>query len=134
MEENSEKRNSGFGMFVVLVVGIFAVSFAGVYFWKGTFDLWGIFAAGVINVLNSLIGFKIILRSLEQKDTKKFYVASLGSMTVRLFVVLFMVLGGLLIFNFNKKSFIFALFCYYFTYLIIETILLVKRINDRKRV
>lgn len=134
MEKNSGLRNSGYGMFVVLVIGIFALSLGGFYLWKGTMDLWGVFAAGVINVLNSLIGFKFILKSLEQKDTKKFYIASLGSMTVRLFVVLFMILGGLLIFNFNKKSFIFALFIYYFSYLIIETILLVKRINDRKRV
>lgn len=134
MEKNSDLRNSGYGMFVVLVIGIFALSLGGFYLWKGTMDLWGVFAAGVINVLNSLIGFKFILKSLEQKDTKKFYIASLGSMTVRLFVVLFMILGGLLIFNFNKKSFIFALFIYYFSYLIIETILLVKRINDRKRV
>jgi len=94
--------------------------------------LTGIWAAGVVNVLNSLIGFKIILNSLEQKSTQKFYIASLGSMTVRLFVILIMVAAGLMIFNFNKISFIFALFCYYFTYLTLETIILVKRINKQK--
>jgi hypothetical protein len=74
------------------------------------------------------------LKSLEQNDTKRFFVASLGSMSVRLFAILIFVLIGLMIFNFNKISFIFALFCYYFTFLILETIFLVKRINDRKRV
>jgi len=135
---NGKKRNradSLYTNYVITVVGIFLVSMAVVYFWKhgkNDLDVMGIWAAGVINVLNSLIGFKVILNSLGQKNTQKFYIASLGSMAVRLFAILIMVVAGLMIFNFNKISFIFALFCYYFTFLIIETILLVKRINKQK--
>jgi hypothetical protein len=131
-----EKSNGSlYRNFVIVVIGIFAVSMAGVYVWKmgrGDFDVTGIWAAGVINVLNSLIGFKYILGSLKHFNSQKFFIASLGSMTVRLFGILIMVVAGLLIFNFNKISFIFALFCYYFTFLFLETIILVKRINKQK--
>lgn len=131
-----EKSNAGlYRIFVLVVLGIFAASMAGVYVWKmgrGDFDVTGIWAAGVINVLNSVIGFRVILGSLEQRSTQKFFIASLGSMSVRLFVILIMVVAGLMIFNFNKISFIFALFCYYFTFLFLETIILVKRINKQK--
>ena len=122
-------------VYALVVMGIFAASMAGVYVWKmgrGDFDVTGIWAAGVINVLNSVVGFRVILGSLEHKSTQKFFIASLGSMSVRLFVILIMVVAGLMIFNFNKISFIFALFCYYFTFLFLETIILVKRINKQK--
>lgn len=120
----------------IVLLSFVMVSVAAVFFGKEKEDLflWGILAAGFVNVLNSLIGFKLILNSLDRKNTKMFYFTSLGSMTVRLFAMLIFVLVGLLIFNFNKISFIFALFCYYFAFLILETIFLVKRINDRKRV
>ena len=135
MKEKS--KGSAYGNFVLLVTGIFLASMVVIYFWKGkltNLDVTGIFAAGVINVLNSVFGFRVIMKSLERKDTKKFFIMSLGSMSVRLFAILISVVVGLMIFNFNKISFIFALFCYYFTYLIIETTFLVKRINVRKRV
>lgn len=122
-------------VYALVVMGIFAASMAGVYVWKmgrGDFDVTGIWAAGVINVLNSVVGFRVILGSLEHKSTQKFFIASLGSMSVRLFVILIMVVAGLMLFNFNKISFIFALFCYYFTFLFLETIILVKRINKQK--
>lgn len=131
-----ERSNAGlYRNFSLVVAGIFAASMAVLFFWKGKltdFDLTGIFAAGVINVVNSLVGFRVILGSLEVKNSQKFFITSLGSMTVRLFVILIMVVAGLMLFNFNKISFIFALFCYYFTFLILETIILVKRINKQK--
>jgi len=131
-----ERSNAGlYRVYALVVMGIFAASMAGVYVWKmgrGDFDVTGIWAAGVINVLNSVIGFRVILGSLEHKSTQKFFIASLGSMSVRLFVILIMVVAGLMLFNFNKISFIFALFCYYFTFLFLETIILVKRINKQK--
>lgn len=131
-----ERSNAGlYRVYALVVLGIFAASMAGVYVWKmgrGDFDVTGIWAAGVINVLNSVVGFRVILGSLEHKSTQKFFIASLGSMSVRLFVILIMVVAGLMIFNFNKISFIFALFCYYFTFLFLETIILVKRINKQK--
>lgn len=131
-----ERSNAGlYRVYALVVMGIFAASMAGVYVWKmgrGDFDVTGIWAAGVINVLNSVVGFRVILGSLEHKSTQKFFIASLGSMSVRLFVILIMVVAGLMIFNFNKISFIFALFCYYFTFLFLETIILVKRINKQK--
>jgi hypothetical protein len=130
-----KSKGSAYGNFVLLVTGIFLASMVVIYFWKGkltNLDVTGIFAAGVINVLNSVIGFRVILGSLEHKSTQKFFIASLGSMSVRLFVILIMVVAGLMLFNFNKISFIFALFCYYFTFLFLETIILVKRINKQK--
>jgi len=133
----SRIKDRYYSLFVWFVLLIFVISGVAVFIFvkdKGGLYLSGIFAAGMMNVLNSLIGFRLILKSLEQNDTKRFFVASLGSMSVRLFAILIFVLIGLMIFNFNKISFIFALFCYYFTFLILETIFLVKRINDRKRV
>jgi hypothetical protein len=87
---NGKKINKGdslYSNYVITVVVIFLVSMAAVYFWKqgkSDLDVTGIWAAGLINVLNSLIGFKVILNSLGQKSTQKFFIASLGSMTVRL--------------------------------------------------
>lgn len=132
-----EKRDNYFRNYTIFVILISVISVVAAYYWQssgGSIELKSVLAAAVINALNSVIGFRIILRSIESKNSKQFMVASLGSMTARLFIVLIMILLGLLLFNFNKKSFIFALFCYYFTFLIIETILLIKRINARKRV
>lgn len=132
-----ETNNNYFRNYTIFVLLISIISVAAAYYWQGSgggVEFRSVLAAAVINALNSVIGFRIILRSIESKNSKQFMVASLGSMTARLFVVLIMILLGLLLFNFNKKSFIFALFCYYFTFLIIETILLIKRINARKRV
>ena len=106
------KENSFYLNYVYAVIGIFLASMAGVYFWKSgknDFDVSGIWAAGLINVMNSLIGFKYILGSLKQYNSQKFFIASLGSMSLRLFGILIMVVAGLLIFNFNKISFIFAI-------------------------
>lgn len=131
-----EKKDNYFRNYTIFVLLISIISVTAVYFWQnsgGSIDFTSVLSAAIINALNSVIGFRIILRSIESKNSKQFMVASLGSMTARLFVVLIMIILGLLLFNFNKKSFIFALFCYYFTFLIIETILLIKRINARKR-
>ncbi|MFA5012353.1 MAG: hypothetical protein WC644_10425 [Ignavibacteria bacterium] len=131
-----EIKNNYFRNYTIFVLLISIITLAAVYFWQksgGNIEFKSVLAAAVINVLNSIIGFRIILGSIESKNSKQFMVASLGSMTARLFIVLIMILIGLLLFNFNKKSFIFALFCYYFSFLTLETIFLIKRINVRKR-
>ena len=132
-----ETKNNHFRNYTIFVLLISIISVFGAYFLQisgGNIEFKSVLVAAVINVLNSVIGFRIILHSIESKNSKQFMITSLGSMTARLFVVLIMILLGLLLFNFNKKSFIFALFCYYFTFLILETIILIKRINARKRV
>lgn len=130
-----ENRDFYFRKFVILTVTIFVISSAVIFmFYKDLkIDFVSFLSAGIINVLNSVIGFKIILKSLEGGQ-KRFYIVGLGSMVVRLFVVLIAVLVGLLAFKLNKISFIFALFFFYFLYLIIETYLLVNRINKLKRI
>ncbi|MDD5361992.1 MAG: hypothetical protein PHN88_07655 [Ignavibacteria bacterium] len=130
-----ENRDFYFRKFVILTVTIFVISSAVIFmFYKDLkIDFVSFLSAGIINVLNSVIGFKILLKSLVG-DQKRFYFIGLGSMVVRLFVVLIAVLVGLLAFKLNKISFIFALFFFYFLYLIIETYLLVNRINKLKRI
>lgn len=132
-----EKTDNYFRNFTLLILFLTVPTVFLAWYWQnsgGSVEFSSVLAASIINVLNSVIGFKIILRSIESKNSKQFMVASLGSMTARLFIVLIMIILGLLLFNFNKKSFIFALFCYYFTFLIIETIFLIKRINARKKI
>lgn len=132
-----DKTDNYFRNFTLLILFLTVPTVFLAWYWQnsgGSVEFSSVLAASIINVLNSVIGFKIILRSIDSKNSKQFMVASLGSMTARLFVVLIMIILGLLLFNFNKKSFIFALFCYYFTFLIIETIFLIKRINARKKI
>ena len=135
--DNMENKYNYFRNFTILLLIITIPTVFLAWIWQnngGAVEFSSVLAAAVINLLNSVIGFKIILRSIDSKNSKQFMVASLGSMTARLFVLLIIIISGLLFFNFNKKSFIFALFCYYFSFLIIETIFLIKRINARKRV
>lgn len=130
-----ENRDFYFRNFVILTVTIFIVSSAVILiFQKETgIDFISFLTAGVICLLNSVIGLKLILNSINSGQ-KKFFIVALGSMTARLFLVLIAVVVGLLGFKLSKISFIFALFSYYFLFLSIETFILVKRINIHKRI
>jgi len=130
-----ENRDFYFRNFVILTVTIFIVSSAVILiFQKETgIDFISFLTAGVICLLNSVIGLKLILNSINSGQ-KRFFIVALGSMTARLFLVLIAVVVGLLAFKLSKISFIFALFSYYFLFLSIETFILVKRINIHKRI
>jgi len=130
-----ENRDFYFRNFVILTVTIFIVSSAVILiFQKETgIDFISFLTAGLICVLNSVFGLKLILNSINSGQ-KRFFIVALGSMTARLFLVLIAVVVGLLGFKLSKISFIFALFSYYFLFLAIETFVLVKRINIHKRI
>ncbi|MCE1166318.1 MAG: hypothetical protein LWX07_13045 [Bacteroidetes bacterium] len=130
-----KNRDFYFRNFVILTVTIFVVSSAVIFIFSRNLgiDFTAFVSAGVINLLNSNIGLKIVLNSIES-GSKKFYMVGFGSMVARLFVVLAAVLVGLLAFKLSKISFIFALFFFYFLFLVIETYLLIKRINKQKRI
>jgi len=130
-----ENRDFYFRNFVILTVTIFIVSSAVILiFQKETgIDFVSFLTAGLICVLNSVIGLKLILNSINSGQ-KRFFIVALGSMTARLFLVLIAVIVGLLAFKLSKISFIFALFSFYFIFLAIETFILVKRINILKRI
>jgi len=130
-----ENRDFYYRNFVILTVTIFIVSSAVILiFQKETgIDFVSFLTAGLICVLNSVIGLKLILNSINSGQ-KRFFIVALGSMTARLFLVLIAVIVGLLAFKLSKISFIFALFSFYFIFLAIETFILVKRINILKRI
>jgi len=130
-----KNRDFYFRNFVITVIAFSVLAVLFQIFYGGTLkiDDKSFYFALIVNVLNSVIGFRLLLKAMDS-NAKKFYLYSLGSMTVRLFVILLMVIVGLLGFKLSKISFIFALFFFYFLFLILETTFLIKRNNYIKRV
>jgi hypothetical protein len=77
----------------------------------------------VLSLANVLLGTRYILKSIK-KDNKKFFAVVFGSMTVRLFVTLILILIGLLVLKLNEIYFIFSLLGFYFAFIAIEIIFL----------
>jgi hypothetical protein len=82
-----------------------------------------VFYGWVLSLANVLIGTRYILKSIE-KDNKRFFAVVFGSMTIRLFVTLILVLVGLLVLKLNEINFIFSLLGFYFAFIAIEVIFL----------
>jgi hypothetical protein len=90
-----------------------------------------IFSSFLICVINFAIGSFIFVFSLD-KPNKVFLIFSLGSIGIRLFVIIILVLVLIAVFKFQKNYFILSLLGFYFTYLSFEIYLLNKVIDKNK--
>lgn len=79
----------------------------------------------IISIINFVFGVMIFLYALD-KPNKQFLVFSLGSIVLRLFLNIFLVLVLITVFKFQKNYFILSFLVFYFIYLIFEIYLLNK--------
>ena len=116
-----------FRNFIAALVIISLVALAGTFmlnlFTDIKIDFLPVFYGWILSLANVLIGTRYILKSVK-KDNKKFFAVVFGSMTVRLFVTLILVLIGLLVLKLNEIYFIFSLLGFYFAFIAIEIIFL----------
>ena len=82
----------------------------------------------IITTLNFLAGFLSAKISLS-KNEKTFIKIVFGSMVIRLFLLLFIILIVLIFLDINRNSFIFSIFIFYIFYLLIEVFYLNYRKN-----
>ena len=120
-------------LFATIIISVFVLSLALAYFAKlyTEVDISAVVFSGIINIIVSVFSFILITGSIESGN-QKFMIFSFGSIVARLFIMIIVILAGLLLFKFNKISFIFAMLFFYFLFLFIETILLVKKVNKKK--
>lgn len=120
-------------LFAIIIISVFIVSLALAYIAKfyTEVDFPAVIFSGIINVVVSVFSFILITGSIESGN-QKFMIFSFGSIVARLFIMIIVILAGLLLFKFNKISFIFAVLFFYFLFLFIETVLLVKKVNKKK--
>lgn len=78
-----------------------------------------------LSSVNILIGVKILEKALT-KSNKGFMITSFSSMFVRMFATLIIFLVLILVFKFDKTSFVFSVFGFYFIYLLFEILYLVS--------
>jgi len=78
-----------------------------------------------INFANVFIGGWILMKAMK-KDNTGFLLYSFGSMIIRLFFVLILVLVVILSLNVDKKSFLLSLIGFHFLFLAIEIVFLLN--------
>ncbi|MCU0373110.1 MAG: hypothetical protein MUE56_07695 [Ignavibacteria bacterium] len=119
--------------FAIIITSVFVISLALAYIAKiyTEVDIPAVIFSGIINIVVSVFSFVLITGSIESGN-QKFMIFSFGSIVARLFIMIIVILAGLLLFKFNKISFIFAVLFFYFLFLFIETVLLVKKVNKKK--
>jgi hypothetical protein len=120
-------------LFAIIITSVFIISLALAYIAKlyTEVDIPAVIFSGIINIVVSVFSFVLITGSIESGN-QKFLIFSFGSIVARLFIMIIVILAGLLLFKFNKISFIFAVLFFYFLFLFIETVLLVKKVNKKK--
>lgn len=79
----------------------------------------------VIGMVNFVLGVNIFLFSLD-KPNKQFMIISLGSIILRLFLIIIVVTALITVFKFDKNYFILSLLGFYFSYMGFEIFLLNK--------
>lgn len=79
----------------------------------------------VIGMVNFVLGVNIFLFSLD-KPNKQFMIISLGSIIIRLFLIIIAVTILITVFKFGKNYFILSLLGFYFLYMGLEIFLLNK--------
>jgi hypothetical protein len=121
------------GLFAIIISSVFIISLASAYVVKSytVVDIPAVIFSGIINMVVSVFSFVLITGSIESGN-QKFLIFSFGSIVARLFIMIIVILAGLLLFKFNKISFIFAVLFFYFLFLFIETVILVKKVNKKK--
>jgi hypothetical protein len=85
----------------------------------------------IISLINFFVGVKLFLFSLD-KPNKQFMVFSLGSIILRLFIIIPVVVVLIVVFKFQKNLFILPFLGFYFIYLIFEIYLLNKYTEKSK--
>jgi hypothetical protein len=117
---------------ILIISGLFwIILFTFGYFAKLQFPVTEVLTAWFISILNFVIGVKIFLFSLD-KPNKRFMVFSLGSMIIRLFILVILVMVLIVVFKFQKNYFILSFLVFYFLYLIFE-IYLLNKITDKSK-
>jgi hypothetical protein len=101
------------------------------YFGKLQIPVPEVFTAWLISIVNFVVGVKIFLFSLD-KSNKQFMAFSLGSIILRLFVLILLVLVLITVFKFQKNYFILSFLGFYFFYLMFEIYLLNKIVDKSK--
>ena len=125
-------NNNVFVRNILIISGLlWIVFFMFNLFFKLQIPLLEIFTSWLISIINFIIGVKIFLFSLD-KPNKMFMTFSLGSMILRLFAVIILVLVLIVVFKFQKNYFILSFLGFYFLYLIFEIYLLNKAIVKSK--
>jgi hypothetical protein len=82
-------------------------------------DASSIAAGWVISILNAVAGSYILVRN-SNKETRQFFNVVLGSMVLRIFVIVIMVFIGIKFLGFEEFSFAISLFFFYFIFLALE--------------
>jgi|GEM_PF-2331862 len=120
-------------LFAIIITSVFVISLVLAYIAKlyTEVDIPSVIFSGIINIVVSVFSFILITGSIGSGN-QKFMIFSFGSIVARLFIMIIVILAGLLLFKFNKISFIFAVLFFYFLFLFIETVLLVKKVNKKK--
>jgi hypothetical protein len=116
---------------LIISVLFWIILFSISYFVDLKIPMTEVFSSWIICIVNFIIGVKLFLISLD-KPNKQFMLLSLGSMIIRLFVIILVVLVLIAVFKFQKNYFILFLLGFYFIYLIFEIYLLNKNTDKIK--
>ena len=112
-------------LILVFILTTLALYLSGVFNYS---ELISVFLSLIITTLNFLAGFLSAKISLS-KNEKTFIKIVFGSMVIRLFLLLFIILIVLIFLDINRNSFIFSIFIFYIFYLLIEVFYLNYRKN-----
>jgi len=119
-----------FYLLVPVVILVFIIATLALYL-SGVFNYSKFLSVSlslIITTLNFLAGFLSAKISLS-KNEKTFIKIVFGSMVIRLFLLLFIILIVLIFLDINRNSFIFSIFIFYIFYLLIEVFYLNYRKN-----
>ncbi len=110
-----------FPLFVLIVILIFLLSTSILYLSNifSYFQFVSILLALIFTTLNFLAGILSAKISLNKVE-KTFFKIVFGSMLLRMFSMLLIILFVLIFLDINRNSFIFSIFIFYIFYLIIE--------------
>lgn len=103
------------------VVGLFALLMAP----EGVFPVKEFFWGQLPGVLNFALGVAAI-KYAAQKNDKNFMIIVLGAMTLSMLFIALFIIFLLYILNLNQKYYIITVFIFYFLYLTLQLIYLVK--------
>lgn len=95
------------------------------FYFDPNFRVIEILASWIISIVNFVFGVKLFMLAFE-KPNKQFMIFSLGSIIVRLFLIIVLVIVLITVFKFQKNYFILSFIAFYFIYLFFEIHLLNK--------
>jgi F0F1-type ATP synthase assembly protein I len=129
---NRNLYNSDFVKNILIISALLCIALVVFIFIKNLqIPITEIFTSWIISIINFVFGVQIFLYALD-KPNKKFMVFSLGSIILRLFLNIILVLVLITVFKFQKNYFILSFLAFYFIYLIFEIYLLIKFTDKSK--